>query len=127
VYNTDANTFLENFEEDLGAITAFQVIEHMSIPYLKRFLNLSYQKLARGGIIILETVNPWNVEAFARFYIDDTHVKPIVPEYLYFLLKYIGFKDLKVMYFSPLEKEIFNFQKLKRIYVDYAIIGKKEV
>jgi len=126
VYNIDINTFLENFEGSLEAITAFQVIEHMTIPYLKRFLELSYQRLKRGGIIILETVNPWNIEAFARFYIDETHVRPVVPEYLYFLLKYIGFKNLKVVYTSPLEKEIFSFQKLKQIYVDYAIIGKKE-
>ncbi|AAC07137.1 methyltransferase domain-containing protein [Aquifex aeolicus] len=126
VFNMDAISFLEQFDEALDAITAFQVIEHMSIKYLKKFLELSYKKLSNGGLIILETINPWNIEAFARFYLDETHVRPIVPEYLYFLLKYIGFKDVKVIFLSPLEKEIFSFQKLKYYYLDYAVIGKKE-
>ncbi|ADY73948.1 Methyltransferase type 11 [Desulfurobacterium thermolithotrophum DSM 11699] len=125
VVNTDINSFLKETEQEFSAIVSFQVIEHLQRDYLKEFLQLSHKKLVNGGAIILETVNPWNYEAFARFYIDETHVRPIPPDTLSFMLRWIGFKDIKIVFSAPLKEKRYKDEDPKKLYFDYAIIGYK--
>ncbi|RKQ60624.1 O-antigen chain-terminating methyltransferase [Thermovibrio guaymasensis] len=125
VYNNDVNSYLKRAKGQFSAITAFQVIEHFDPDYLKEFLTLTYEKLVPGGVLILETLNPWNFEAFPRFYIDETHVKPIPPDTLTFILNWVGFKDLNLIFSSPLKEKKRKDDDLKKFYLDYAIVGYK--
>jgi len=125
VINTDINSFLKETNQKFSAIVSFQVIEHLQQDYLKEFLQLSYEKLVDGGVIILETINPWNYEAFARFYIDETHIRPIPPDTLSFILQWIGFKDIKVIFSAPLREKRYKDEDPKKLYFDYAIVGYK--
>ena len=125
VYNNDVNSYLKRAKGQFSAITAFQVIEHFDSDYLKEFLTLAYEKLVPGGVLILETLNPWNFEAFPRFYIDETHVKPIPPDTLTFILNWVGFKDLNLIFSSPLKEKKRKDDDLKKFYLDYAIVGYK--
>ncbi|WP_297445479.1 methyltransferase domain-containing protein [Desulfurobacterium sp.] len=127
VYKEDVNSFLEENSKKFSAITAFQVIEHFDTSYLKDFLRLSFEKLVPGGVLILETINPWNYEAFPRFYMDETHVRPIPPDTMSFMLRWFGFSDLKLLFLSPLAEEKFKDEDLKKLYLDYALISKKPV
>jgi len=126
VFNKDVVSFLKGTDKIFSAIVSFQVIEHFSQDYLKEFLQLSYEKLTEGGVIILETVNPWNYEAFARFYIDETHVRPIPPDTLSFILSWIGFTNIKVIFSAPLRNKKYRDEDLKKLYIDYAIVGYKK-
>ena len=47
---------------------------------LMTFLHVSLAKLAPGGQLIFETVNPHAIEAFKTFWTDLTHQRPIFPE-----------------------------------------------
>ncbi len=81
VTQADAIEYLSSVEDDsLGAIVAAQVIEHLPYEALMEFFRLSRARLAPGGLLIAETVNPHSLEAFKTFWTDLTHRAPIFPE-----------------------------------------------
>lgn len=125
VYKEEAVSFLERTELRFLALTAFQVVEHLEFDRLLRFLSLAYERLLEGGLLLLETVNPWNQEAFSRFYLDPTHRRPLPPELLSFLAYKTGFRNLKIIYSSPLRKEKRGFEQVKSLYLDYALLALK--
>ena len=80
------------------AIFAAQVIEHLPLPQLKRFLELSAERLAPGGVAIFETVNPHCASALKAFWTDPTHQHPLFPEVTLALARFAGF-DSGSVYF----------------------------
>lgn len=64
----------------LGTVFCAQVIEHLDLDGLYRLLELSLRKLAPGGLLIAETINPHNLAALKTFWVDVTHRHPIFPE-----------------------------------------------
>ncbi len=96
----------ERPDKTLGGIFSSQVIEHLSPAQLKKLIELAYFKLAQGGHIVLETINPASVFALVQiFFLDLTHQKPIHPQTLKFLLESSGFEDVEIKYSHPLEQE----------------------
>jgi SAM-dependent methyltransferase len=86
----------------LGGLIAIQVVEHLEPAYLMRALDLAYHKLRPGARIVLETINPACWFAFFASYIRDlTHVRPIHPETLQYLLTASGFEQVTVEWRSP--------------------------
>lgn len=122
----DANKYLENIgENSVFGISAFQIVEHLSQEYFKKFLRIAHEKIIPGGIIILETVNPKCSVALSNFYLDPTHVRPNHPELLKFLLEWYGFSQVKIL-FSQLCPENFWIEGApQHAYMDYAVIGWK--
>lgn len=83
----------------LGAITAIQVVEHISTDDLIRLLSEAVRVLGHGGLLLLETPNPDNLTVGAStFYLDPTHHNPIPPPLLEFLVGSCGFTDVEVRY-----------------------------
>jgi O-antigen chain-terminating methyltransferase len=134
----------------LAGLFAAQVVEHLQPAYLLRFLELAFHKTAPGGTILLETLNPACWVAFFDSYIRDiTHVWPLHPETLHYLVLASGFSAATIEYRSPVPEE----QKLQPVppafaaalpgvadtfnenvaklnaklftYLDYAVVGKK--
>jgi SAM-dependent methyltransferase/uncharacterized coiled-coil protein SlyX len=100
----DAVTHLTSLpDESLGGLIAVQVVEHLQPGYLTRMLALAFDKVRPGGRIILETINPacW-VAFFESFIRDLTHVKPIHPETLQYLLQASGFSSVEIVYRAPI-------------------------
>ena len=86
----------------LGGLIAIQVVEHLEPAYLMRALDLAYHKLRPGSRIVLETINPACWFAFFASYIRDlTHVRPIHPETLQYLLTASGFERATIEWRSP--------------------------
>jgi 2-polyprenyl-3-methyl-5-hydroxy-6-metoxy-1,4-benzoquinol methylase len=85
-------------DRSLGAIFAAQVIEHMPYEALIRFFALARTKLADGGILIMETVNPHSIPALKTFWVDLTHEKPIFPEVALALCHIHGFESARVFF-----------------------------
>jgi SAM-dependent methyltransferase len=86
----------------LGGLIAIQVVEHLEPAYLMRALDLAYHKLRPRARIVLETINPACWFAFFASYIRDlTHVRPIHPETLQYLLTASGFEQVTVEWRSP--------------------------
>ena len=125
VEHRDMIDFLQTTPQFFSSISAIQVIEHIDHDTLKKFISLSYEKIEKDGVIMLETINPHNPVAFNSFHMDETHTKPLPPEMVAFMLQYIGFKDVKFIFISPMHEE-FRSRIDERInYHDYAVIGYK--
>jgi len=103
----DALTYLrQQPDESLGGLIAVQVIEHLEPAYLSEFLQLAFYKLRPGSRLILETINPACWVAFFESYIRDlTHVKPIHPETLQYMLHASGFSAVELIYRSPIAQD----------------------
>ncbi len=86
----------------LGGLFAAQVVEHLQPDYLLRLLEVAHDKLRPGSRIVLETINPACWFAFFESYIRDiTHVRPIHPDTLKYLLVANGFQQVDVRYRAP--------------------------
>jgi SAM-dependent methyltransferase len=86
----------------LGGLFAAQVIEHLDPPYLTSLLDAAFDKLRPGAPLVLETINPACWFAFFESYIRDiTHVRPIHPDTLKFLLIANGFQRVDIRYRAP--------------------------
>jgi O-antigen chain-terminating methyltransferase len=99
----DAVEYLRGLEdESLGGLFAAQVVEHLEPAYLIRFLEVASRKLRPGSTVVLETINPSCWFAFFDGYIRDiTHVRPLHPDTLKYLLAAAGFQRTSVRYSAP--------------------------
>lgn len=100
VVEGDAIQYIENVDEaSLDGIFSAQLIEHISTGELVTLCDEAYKKLKKGGCIILETPNPTCLSIYTNsFYIDPTHVKPVHPKFLEYLLREAGFEKIEVLY-----------------------------
>jgi SAM-dependent methyltransferase len=104
VVEQDALTFLRAQADDsLGAVFAAQVAEHLEPGYLMTLIETAAHKLRRGGLLVLETINPACWTAFFESYLRDlTHVRALHPDTLQYLLRASGFHDVTIEFRSPI-------------------------
>lgn len=92
----------------LDGITAIQVIEHFAPVELAKLVQLCREKLKIGGRLILETPNPEVLYTMARnFYVDPTHIRPVHPNWLKYLLESNHFANVYIDYpnYSVIEED----------------------
>jgi len=107
VTEADAVGYLSTLADaSLGGIFAAQVVEHLQPGYLLQVLELAFHKIRPGGRVVLETLNPACWVAFFDSYIRDiTHVWPLHPETLKYLVLASGFTRADLEYRSPVAPE----------------------
>jgi O-antigen chain-terminating methyltransferase len=145
----DALTYLRAQPDgSLGGLFAAQVVEHLEPRYLTSLLDAAFDKLRPGSAIVLETINPACWFAFFESYIRDlTHVRPIHPDTLTYLLMVTGFQHVDVRYRAPypehdklqplaphaslgdavdtLNANVERINRLLFTWLDYAAIGRR--
>ena len=90
----------------LGGLFAAQVVEHLEPAYLLKFIDTAFLKLRPGARIVLETINVASWTAFFQSYVRDiTHVRPLHPDTLAYLVTAGGFQQVEVVYRSPIPPE----------------------
>ena len=145
----DALAYLRGLPDaSLGGLFAAQVVEHLEPRYLAQLLDAAFEKLRSGAPIVLETINPACWFAFFESYIRDlTHVRPVHPDTLKYLLIATGFQHVEIRYRAPypegeklqklaggqqvaladlVETLNANVEKINRLlftYLDYAAVG----
>jgi SAM-dependent methyltransferase len=138
-------------DSELGGIFLSQVIEHLGPESLRDLVRTAMLKLAPGGVLLAETVNPQCLTTFSgAFYVDLSHQNPIHPEAARFLWESLGFRRVNILYVSPYPEEMRlremvrrddesyedeiarvlneNIQRLNDLlygYQDYAVVGYK--
>ena len=105
VVQGDLIDFLKSMPDaSQGGVFAAQVAEHLPPPVLQTLLREANRVLGKGGLLILETVNPRSVVGFLEVFNRDlTHEKPLHPETLSFLAAAAGFTDVRIDMLSPVE------------------------
>jgi O-antigen chain-terminating methyltransferase len=124
VERAEALDYLDGLPDaDLDGVFMAQVVEHLTPQQLLILLNLCYRKLQPGGRLVAETINPACLVAFTNWYlIDPTHVRPVHPETLRFLLESVGFWPIELRYLMPVPAE----ERLVRLPVD-GVLGGQEL
>jgi SAM-dependent methyltransferase len=149
VEEADALAYLQaQPDESLGGLFAAQVVEHLEPRYLTALLDAAFGKLCPGAPIVLETINPTCWFAFFESYLRDiTHVRPLHPDTLRYLLIASGFQHVELRYRSPYPEEDklqpiaphaslgdtvdtlnANVERINRLlftWLDYAAIGRR--
>jgi O-antigen chain-terminating methyltransferase len=107
VSHADAITYLSNAtEKSLGAITLFQVLEHLPFATMVHLLRLALRALVPGGVLIAEVPNSETLSVGAStFWIDPTHERPLFPGLLEFLATEVGYTSVEGLYSSPIAPE----------------------
>ncbi|MBI1872980.1 MAG: class I SAM-dependent methyltransferase [Acidobacteria bacterium] len=107
VTEADALSYLESVpDQSLGGLFAAQVVEHLPPDYLLRMLEVAHHKLRPGSRIILETINPACWLAYFESYIRDlTHVRPLHPDTLRYLMLASGFQGVEIRFRAPVPED----------------------
>src|SRR5262245_13656742 len=120
----DALEFVEALPpESIGGAIATQVVEHLEPPYLLRLLDALARALRPGAPLVIETINPACLLAFFSSYIRDfTHVRPIHPETLQYLLRAHGFARVALQYSAPVP----DHMKMKAVDLNAEVLASSE-
>jgi 2-polyprenyl-3-methyl-5-hydroxy-6-metoxy-1,4-benzoquinol methylase len=128
----------------LGGIFSAQVIEHLPVERQLGLVRLAGDKLKPGAPLVVETINPECIFALARnFYLDPTHVRPVHPELLMFVMESSGFQNVRIIYSSPVpgrglspasregldENTFASLEQMNRLlfgFQDYAAVARRE-
>jgi O-antigen chain-terminating methyltransferase len=96
----DALEYLSSLPDaSLAGAIASQLIEHLPPAYVVTLLATAFRKLRPGAPIVLETINPACWLAFFSSYLRDfTHVWPVHPETLQYLMQASGFNRVEIKY-----------------------------
>ena len=89
-------------ENALAGVTAFQVVEHLPFSRITALMHAAFRALVPGGILLLETPNPENLQvASYGFWMDPTHRHPIPPPLIMDLSFHVGFRDGSILRSNP--------------------------
>ena len=98
----------------LGGLFSAQVVEHLPADTVVRLIRVAWRKLRPGSTIVIETINPACWLAFFETYLRDvTHVQPLHPETLRYLLAASGFHRPEIRYRSPIAES----DRLQRVQI----------
>ncbi len=113
----DALLLLDDFPENsYSIVSAFHVIEHMNHENINELLIKAKRILKPEGLLILETPSIDNFLVSTKsFHIDPTHINPIHPDLLAFIIKRIGFTKLKYYFINSGPLHNAEFDTLTRV------------
>ena len=130
----DVFPYLASIEEGtLDGIFCSQVVEHLPPERLPEMIRLCAERLARGGVIVIETPNPECLAIFGtHFYLDPTHTRPVPHPLLMFYLEEYGVGLMQLRRLSPAVETMPSLASLPDDFrdaffdaLDYAVIGRK--
>lgn len=142
VVETDALGYLRILDDGVvAAITSMHLVEHLPHRVLIDLLDESLRVLRPGGALVLETPNPENVRVGScQFYMDPTHLHPIPPLLLQWVVRSRGFADPVIERLSehrgapdlvPVSAEVPGAGQINQMIEwftappDYAVIARK--
>jgi O-antigen chain-terminating methyltransferase len=123
VVEADLLAFLERDRGTYAGISLLQVAEHLTREQLERVLAGVAQRLAPGGIFILETPNPLSPFALGVFHTDPTHVQPLPPEAARYAIEAAGLERTRTLYQARIPRDQFAGPDPRSYYADYAILA----
>ena len=122
--------------DSLAGVTSIHVIEHLPFLHLQALFEQCFRALRPGGVAVFETPNPENLIVGAcNFYYDPTHLRPLPPEPMRFLLEASGFVRVVIERLHPgitpaqvdaaTDAVSKIYSPIMMVPQDYALIGYK--
>lgn len=120
-------------DASLAALTAFHLVEHLPFGSLLQLLDQARRVLAPGGRVVIETPNPENLLVATRsFWLDPTHLRPLPPSLIQFVVVYSGFEVEQLLRLNPPEGSDASvtdkaLRQLLQEGRDFAIVARRPV
>jgi len=118
-------------DASLALISAFHLVEHIPFELVQELISQALRALEPGGILIMETPNPENlVVATSGFYMDPSHLRPIPPMLLEFVVEFAGFARQRIVRLQE-SPQLHQADHLDLINVlngaspDYSVVAQK--
>jgi O-antigen chain-terminating methyltransferase len=115
----------------LDLVSAFHLVEHIPFDQVQELVTQALRVLRPGGLLIMETPNPENlVVATSGFYMDPSHLRPLPPPLLDFVVEHAGFARHKVLRLQE-PPQLHDAAHLELINVlngvspDFAVVAQK--
>lgn len=132
VQQQDAVAFLRGLPDASQiAVSGFHIAEHLPFEVLQELAREALRVLLPGGLLVLETPNPENLQVgTTNFYLDPTHERPLPALLLQFLAEHTGFARAKVIRLQE-PPELHGRERLTLLDVlagaspDYALVAQK--
>jgi O-antigen chain-terminating methyltransferase len=120
-------------DSSLDGIFSAHVVEHLPPDRVGEMIQFAARKLARGGVLAIETPNPACLAIFAtHFYLDPTHTRPVPYALLAFYMQECGIGNLERHDLSSASESFPSVAALPEDFrnaffggLDYTIIGRK--
>lgn len=132
VVRADLFEYLDRLPDaSVDGIFAAQVVEHLGPNQLPRLIRYCAEKLRTGGVAVIETLNANCSAALHWFYLDPTHVRPVLPELLRFVFEQGPFEVRSVRFSGPVPgSDVADVLEVTsgwppeiRHYQDYAVVA----
>lgn len=86
--------------QSLGAITAFHLMQNLTFSQMVEFLTEALRVLKPGGVLLLENLNPKNLNVLRHDYWLNPSFRQLIPsDFLQALMKLRGFQNIQI--FEP--------------------------
>ncbi|WP_418119073.1 class I SAM-dependent methyltransferase [Variovorax sp. 350MFTsu5.1] len=124
-------TLRQTPSDSLVLVSAFHVVEHIRFEDLQAIVAEALRVLVPGGLLILETPNPENLEVgTSSFYLDPSHVKPLPSQLLAFVVEHAGFQRQKILRLQEAASlhgaaPVSLISVLAGVSPDYAVVAQK--
>lgn len=133
VAHSDVFDYLDALaDSSIGGFFCAQLVEHLTPEQVGLLLHLCTKKLKPGGLMLFETINPGCPQAMGNFYLDPTHVRPVPPMLLQFMIEQGGMRSRGFIFSAPIEpgtEEVLEFSdqfpSSVLLYQDYATFAEK--
>lgn len=142
VIHGDAIVELRNVPAgSVGAVSSMHLVEHLPFDRVVALIESARVALRDGGVLILETPNPENIDVATHyFYMDPTHRNPLPPEMLRWVVEACGFSEAKILRlsehrplvapepvspYSEAAAAVNHYVARTRVAPDYAIVATK--
>lgn len=117
--------------DSMALVSAFHLVEHIPFAEVQTLIREALRVLQPGGLLIMETPNPENlVVGASSFYMDPSHVRPVPPQLLEFVVEYSGFLRQKIVRLQESPQlhtaaPIGLINVLDGVSPDYAVVAQK--
>lgn len=103
----DIQLHLKQLENaSIGGVFCAQVVEHLEPDSVYNMLAELHRVMKPTAPLVIETVNPLSVFAYHHlFFKDPTHVFPVHPDTLVFMLRYTGFQEVQAHLITPVPEQ----------------------
>lgn len=118
-------------DASLALVSGFHLVEHIDFDDVQTLIIEALRVLQPGGLLIMETPNPENlVVATSGFYMDPSHLRPIPPQLLEFVVEFHGFERHRVVRLQepaqlaePAGVALLNV--INAVSPDYSVVAQK--
>lgn len=119
----DAIDYLQKQKDgSFAGIAMIMVSEHVPFNMMHDGIFLFAKKIATGGTLVINTINPYCFRRMGNFRMDPSHINFLPPEIYKLIMEMAGFHDIRILWSAPIPEHTFN-EDIHSRYENVTIVG----